>query len=790
MTAKKQWPVDDRDGFAPNLLEFLRELGLIGATASDYGGPDELLLQSSGPISVDSNFTFIAGPPIIRIISQQPSRIRQPEAISNGSALQGEINLEGPKSTCDWRIEQWEEGCKWNKRVTVEGNDLSSALREMNHLLPNLDSNLEGLQPGCFAGLLTYDLVQWTEPVQLHHLPPAGALLGTLLRVDRWVIHDRSEGTISVVTTHHDEWFEKCCQGIDNWLTTSSIHQESLAEKAALDSTIHDEEHSAIVDTVRDAIRDGQFYQLNYGRIWSGRLQDPWGVFKRLVASNPAPYSGWLNIPDYNYSLASVSPELLLSMNGNELSTRPIKGTRPRARSRDRDFALKRELAASRKEVSEHMMLVDLERNDLGKVCSVGSVRWHDWRIESHPTVHHLVSDVRGRLRDDLDGWDALQALFPGGSITGCPKTATIAAIDELEATPRRAWTGSLGFYDPRSGLACWNILIRTLEAESGTSGNWLGKVQAGGGLVFESNSLQEVEEAKWKAQALLDAAWGSSASKIPQGEMSIEPVPILNAETKALHKSLNSKPQVCIAPAEPIEWKPGDPRFAPVNEGERRLLFVDNLDSFSWNIVHACSQLGAEVIVVEGRGEKSTVEVEDLLSTIMPTHIILGPGPGWPANCQLTQQLASSALKGEIVDSDKNPIPLLGICLGHQAIGEAAGWKLRPSPSGAVHGVAVEMDFDDDALFARMAPQQRMMRYHSLIVEPKGEQLKVIATDAETNSLVMGIAHHVLPLWGVQFHPESCGSADGWVILDNFLVTTNRTVGQSVEVPLLGRGG
>ena len=160
--------------------------------------------------------------------------------------------------------------------------------------------------------------------MQLHRLPPAGALLGTLLRVDRWVIHDRSEGTISVVTTHHDEWFEKCCQGIDNWLTTSSIHQESLAEKAALDSTIHDEEHSAIVDTVRDAIRDGQFYQLNYGRIWSGRLQDPWGVFKRLVASNPAPYSGWLNIPDYDYSLASVSPELLLSMNGNELSTRPI----------------------------------------------------------------------------------------------------------------------------------------------------------------------------------------------------------------------------------------------------------------------------------------------------------------------------------------------------------------------------------------------------------------------------------------------------------------------------------
>jgi anthranilate synthase/aminodeoxychorismate synthase-like glutamine amidotransferase len=193
---------------------------------------------------------------------------------------------------------------------------------------------------------------------------------------------------------------------------------------------------------------------------------------------------------------------------------------------------------------------------------------------------------------------------------------------------------------------------------------------------------------------------------------------------------------------------------------------------------------------VVEGRGEKSSAEVENILSAIMPTHIILGPGPGWPTNYKLTQQLATLALKGEIVDSDKNPIPLLGICLGHQAIGEAAGWKLLPSPSGAVHGVTVEMNFENDSLFARMESPQRMMRYHSLIVEPIGEQLKVIATDAETNSLVMGIAHHDLPVWGVQFHPESCGSADGWMILENFLVTANSTVGQSVEMPLLGREG
>ena len=788
MISSKQWTFDNGDGFAPYLFEHLREANLIGESASEFGGPDELLLISDGPITKDSNLTLIAGPPTIRCTATQPSRARQPPSKNPNSAFEGNIDLTGAETTCDWQVEEW-DGDGWRTRVTIEREDLASSLRALSPLLPELE-NTEYIVPGGFAGLLTYDLVQWTEPVRLRNLPEPSTLLGVLFRVDRWIVYNRIEGILSILSLHSDDWFNNCVEVVDKWLKNRSVETFSAAEQSSFESAISDSEHCEIVDTVRSAIKDGDFYQLNYGRVWSGGINKPWPVFKRLIASNPAPYSGWISIPDHNYVVSSVSPELLLSIHGDELSTRPIKGTRPRARKRDRDEALKRELVASRKEVSEHMMLVDLERNDLGKVCRVGSVKWYDWRIESHPNVHHLVSDVRGHLREDFDGWDAVQALFPGGSITGCPKTATIAAIDELEATPRHAWTGSLGFHDPRSGVACWNILIRTLEAKGDGAGRWQAKVQAGGGLVFDSLSIQEVEEAKWKAQALLDAAWGISESNIPKEDMSIEPVPALDERTESLLQSLKLQPQICIAPAEPIRWMPSDAALPSPNFDERRLLFIDNLDSFSWNIVHAVAQLGAEVVVVEGRGESAIEDVNHIIQSIKPTHIILGPGPGRPSHSPLTQLFADRAINGNITNPDGEIIPLLGICLGHQALGEAAGWKLISAPLGAVHGVPDDIQIEENLLFSRIPSVTKMMRYHSLILNSTNQDLNIITTDAKTQSLVMALAHPELPVWGVQFHPESCGSPEGWKLLDNFRLKSHRIAGQSVEVPLLGREG
>ena len=786
----KQWTLTDESNFAPEIFEYLKKEDLIGLSASRYGGPDELMLISDGPLTPDSNLTLISGPPTMRCISKQPSRLRQPTSTNSSSALEGNLDLTGQGSTCDWQVEEWQDGVGWRTRVTIERDDLATSLRALTPLLPKLESENELIQPGGFAGLLTYDLVQWTEPVRLQNIPEPSSLLGVLLRVDRLIIHNRLEGILSLLSLHSDDWFNICSRKIDYWINNHFTKEVDTAKHSPLESSISDSEHCKIVDTVRSSIKDGEFYQLNYGRIWSGEINNPWPVFKRLIKTNPAPYSGWISIPDYDYVVASVSPELLLSMRGNELSTRPIKGTRPRSEKRDRDEAFKRELVSSRKEISEHMMLVDLERNDLGKVCRVGSVRWNDWRIESHPNVHHLVSDVRGTLCDNYDGWDALQALFPGGSITGCPKTATIAAIDELEKTPRSAWTGSLGFHDPRTKFACWNILIRTLEAKADCNGTWEAKVQAGGGLVFDSIPTQEVEEAKWKAQALLNAAWGTSESKIPKQKMSIQPIPIIDERIKSLLKSLKSEHEICIAPAEPIRWLSSDPPLPYTKNNERRLLFIDNLDSFSWNIVHAASQLGAEVVVVEGRGKSISTDINHILKSIKPTHIILGPGPSRPCQSPLTKLIADMAMKSEILDYNAEPIPLLGICLGHQALGEAIGWELVPAPSGAVHGVPEDILMGENKIFSRMPRVAKMMRYHSLALRPTNKELEIIATDAESQTLVMALSHPKLPIWGVQFHPESCGSPEGWKLLDNFLIKSHKVSGQSVEVPLLGREG
>lgn len=792
LSASKSWPVGDSDGFLPLLLEELRRVGLVGTTARKYGGADELLLVSGGPVRGDSRFTSLVGPPTLRFVQVQPLTQEVAHPRENCSPLHGEIDLSGGGTECEWLIQKW-GGQAWETDGVVTSPDLGGALREISsHTRSTGDQSIaqgEHPQPGALGGLLAYDLVQWTEPARLTNLPSEGALNGILLRCDRWVTHDRQQGVVTLCSMDHDEWFIRTSEVLDESLKLVD-ELVSQSDVTSFSSPVNDRQHVEIVEQVRDGIRRGEFYQLNYGRVWEGGLNSPWKMFRRLLESNPAPYSGWLSVPDYQFALASASPELLLAKRGKELSTRPIKGTRPRARVRERDESLKRELAASSKEVSEHMMLVDLERNDLAKVCSVGTVRWHDWRIESHPTVHHLVSDVRGRLKEDLDEWDALQALFPGGSITGCPKTATVAAIDEVEGRPRRAWTGSLGVSNPQTGRSTWNILIRTLEAEKNRDGEWQAKIQAGGGLVYESKADEEVAEAKWKAQALLNAAGGISETSVPVGEMTISSIPDVNERTSALLKILRDGVTSCIAPREPIHWYPSDPPLERCHPDTKRLLFIDNLDSFSYNIVHSAARSGAEVVIVEGRGREVVTDVQAVLNATRPTHILIGPGPGRPANSPLTEKLAKSAVNGNLTDSQGSPIPLLGVCLGHQALAEAAGWLLHPSPLGPVHGVPDLVTLCDDPLFQGLPRQVRMMRYHSLVVREDNENLVVIARDSSSSTLTMGLTHPTLPLWGVQFHPESCGSVDGERIITNFLSHSMRLNGQSVEEPMLGRQG
>jgi para-aminobenzoate synthetase component 1 len=225
----------------------------------------------------------------------------------------------------------------------------------------------------------------------------------------------------------------------------------------------------------------------------------PLELYARLRRRNPAPFAGYFDLGDF--ALASASPERFLRVAGGAVETRPIKGTRPRGRTPEEDCQRARELLASAKDRAENVMIVDLLRNDLGRVCAYGSVAVHAvCRLESFEYVHHLVSEVRGRLRPGLGPLDLLRAAFPGGSVTGAPKVRAMEIIAELEPTARGPYCGSLG-YVGFDGCMDTNILIRTF-----TVGRGWAQFPAGGGIVADSTPEGEYAETLHKAEGLVRA--------------------------------------------------------------------------------------------------------------------------------------------------------------------------------------------------------------------------------------------------------------------------------------------
>jgi len=247
-------------------------------------------------------------------------------------------------------------------------------------------------------------------------------------------------------------------------------------------------------------IAAGDIFQVNLSqRLTVADAPPPLAIYRALRRRNPAWYSAMLLLGDS--AVLSSSPELFLRLRGQEVLTRPIKGTRPRIGEARVDAAAAAELLASEKDNAELAMIVDLMRNDLGRVCRFGSVRVPTRReLEIHPTVFHLVGSVVGRLRDGLDACDLLAATFPGGSVTGAPKIRSMEIIDELEPVARGVYTGAIGYLGPQ-GNAELNIVIRTIVWDRGRA-----HVQVGGGIVADSTPDGEYQETLDKARALLEA--------------------------------------------------------------------------------------------------------------------------------------------------------------------------------------------------------------------------------------------------------------------------------------------
>lgn len=255
------------------------------------------------------------------------------------------------------------------------------------------------------------------------------------------------------------------------------------------------------VEKIKNYIANGDVYQVNLSqRFWGKTTSSPLTIYNSLREKNPAPFSAMMCI-DENRFVFSSSPELFLNVNGKEIETRPIKGTIQRGRNFEEDELLKLQLLNSKKDAAELLMIVDLERNDLNKVCEKNSVRVENLkRIETYETVHHLVSNVKGTLREDNDAFDVLKAIFPGGSITGAPKIRAMEIIDELEKCKRGIYTGAIG-YIGFDGNAKFNIAIRTMMLENDSI--WF---NVGGGIVADSIAEKEYEETLHKASGMLKA--------------------------------------------------------------------------------------------------------------------------------------------------------------------------------------------------------------------------------------------------------------------------------------------
>ncbi|MFC5530044.1 anthranilate synthase component I family protein [Cohnella yongneupensis] len=290
------------------------------------------------------------------------------------------------------------------------------------------------------------------------------------------------------------------------------MHREMLAMMAAdqlqidveslpsLATSMSKGEFEQAVRRIQAYIAQGDVFQVNLSLRQSLPVNStPEMLYEWLRLVNPSPYMGMLRTP--SFALVSASPELLVKLDGGKLSTRPIAGTRRRGRTPEEDHALEDELLSSEKERAEHVMLVDLERNDLGRVAEYGSVRVPElMTVERYSHVMHLVSQVEGKLARGKDALDVLAAVFPGGTITGAPKIRTMEIIEELEPTRRGPYTGSLGWIDYNGNME-FNIIIRTIAMREGIC-----HIQAGAGIVIDSVPEREFYECLNKAKALWKA--------------------------------------------------------------------------------------------------------------------------------------------------------------------------------------------------------------------------------------------------------------------------------------------
>jgi anthranilate synthase component 1 len=405
-------------------------------------------------------------------------------------------------------------------RMEIDGvetpfSDPYMALSDLLEQYVPADEGEADLPPftGGALGLFGYDLVRYAEPVLGPPGPdPVGLPDMALTVTGVLVAFDHFKHRLIVIanifideSTDIDAAYAAAGATIDEIRQrlrgpVPQAAQRGVVPVPPFESNIGDAGYAEAVERVREYVRAGDAYQVVPSQRWSGECPvDPFSIYRGIRAINPSPYMYFLEFEDFH--IAGASPEPLVKVTGRKAEYRPIAGTRPRAEDPGADLALAEELLADAKEIAEHVMLVDLGRNDLGRVCEFGSVAVEDlMRIETFSHVLHIVSQIGGTLREGHSAIELLRSCLPAGTLSGAPKVRAMQIIDELEPHKRGAYGGAVGYIDFRGNLdTC--IVIRTVVIKDG-----LAHIQAGGGIVADSDAQTEVAETHAKSRAVFDA--------------------------------------------------------------------------------------------------------------------------------------------------------------------------------------------------------------------------------------------------------------------------------------------
>ena len=368
---------------------------------------------------------------------------------------------------------------------------------------------------GGWVGTLSYEMAQWFDAIDLRPKGDPEFSLFHFFQVDRLWVYDHSTEILKMIVAQQclgapDSYYDETVQEIErHWKHAEPFLEHSVEPESPvrlvqgngkdsdLQSNLSEAQYIAMVERAKRYIEDGDIYQANLSQRFETRYNgEAFDLYENLRRINPSPFSGYMKLGDM--ILISSSPERLVKIENGILETRPIAGTRPRGRDPKEDNRLAEELLLNEKEQAEHLMLVDLERNDLGRICTYGSVEVTDQMfVEQYSHVNHIVSNIRGILKPHVTIHEILKAVFPGGTITGCPKIRCMEIIDELEPAARGPYSGSFG-YIGFAGYLDLNIIIRTIVLKNKKA--WF---HVGAGIVADSIPEKEYQETLDKAGAM-----------------------------------------------------------------------------------------------------------------------------------------------------------------------------------------------------------------------------------------------------------------------------------------------